>query len=111
MPLDANPLRSFVVRPLCTHSKDAFSKAYPPRSLCIVAAPPIASGEYLGPQTKRSLLGLLGAIAGIKVPSPVVVKAQIPMGAIFTVIVDRNESEVVLDPTQLAALTPSYALS
>jgi hypothetical protein len=38
---------------------------------------------------------------GIKVPDPVVVKAQIPKDAIFTVFVERNESEIVLDPEQL----------
>lgn len=45
---------------------------------------------------------------GIRVPDPVVATARIPNEAIFTVFVDRNESEVLVDPGRLTveALEP-----
>jgi hypothetical protein len=42
---------------------------------------------------------------GIGVPDPVIASAVIPATAVFAVLVDRDESEIVLDPRRLAKLT------
>ena len=41
---------------------------------------------------------------GAFVPSPVIASAKIPKSAIFTVIMDRNEYEILLDSEQLVGL-------
>jgi hypothetical protein len=41
---------------------------------------------------------------GMSPPNPVVARARIPKSAIFTVLVDREESELVLDPSELTEI-------
>ncbi|QOG05138.1 hypothetical protein IGS74_10780 [Aureimonas sp. OT7] len=41
---------------------------------------------------------------GIRVPAPVIVTARIPKVAIFAVITDRDESELIIDPIRLRNL-------
>jgi hypothetical protein len=38
---------------------------------------------------------------GIRVPAPTVAKAIVPKSAVYGAYVDRNESEIVLDPERI----------
>jgi hypothetical protein len=48
--------------------------------------------------------GFAAGHRGIRVPDPVIASAVIPKTHVFTVFVERRESEVILDPRRLRAL-------